>query len=375
MQCLDHRSTSQLTNGFAQIGRLATDVAFDFVELGDACQHFSRERRLGRSIELVERPPRVGPAESQLDRGILARFDQVAEPGIAVHLQGAPECSQVGGRVLTPAIFGVHIGCCRVSGTAPRPIVDCIAPKPPGLGLPPAGLQHRQRGLVGEHLVRRQHRADHQLIERLQPPACASHPGAERRTVQRDALALEHLRLTIERQRITKLADHHMRDQCFGGHAAVDWPLRRRCLHHSALAATAAVARTTQDLDPQLGGDDVELLGAVFTDHVQHAPAARTLLALGIDDDLEAWQVCRQRAAIAVGRLGAPSSLRCLRRVTGGFVFRSALLLILQAKPQLIEVELLGTRAKPMAQQTLDQQQQLLVLGLQLRHHLPQHTL
>jgi hypothetical protein len=37
--------------------------------------------------------------------------------------------------------------------------------------------------------------------------------------------------------------------------------------------------------------------------------------------------------------------------------------LILQAKPQLIEVELLGTRAKPMTQQTLDQQQQLLVLG------------
>ena len=72
---------------------------------------------------------------------------------------------------------------------------------------------------------------------------------------------------------------------------------------------------------------------------------------------------------------GAPPSLRWLCRVSGGFVFRSALLLILQDKPQLIEVELLGTRAKPMAQQTLDQQQQLLVLGLQLRHHLPQHAL
>jgi hypothetical protein len=36
---------------------------------------------------------------------------------------------------------------------------------------------------------------------------------------------------------------------------------------------------------------------------------------------------CAGSAAIAVGRLGAPSSLRCLRRVTGGFVFRSALLL------------------------------------------------
>ena len=86
-------------------------------------------------------------------------------------------------------------------------------------------------------------------------------------------------------------------------------------------------------------------------------------------------QVCRQRAAIAVGRLGASSSFRCLRCVTGGFVFRSALLLILQAKPQLIEAELLRTWAKPMPQQTLDQQPQLLVLGLQLGHHFPQHAL
>jgi hypothetical protein len=42
---------------------------------------------------------------------------------------------------------------------------------------------------------------------------------------------------------------------------------------------------------------------------------------------------------------------------------------------QLIEVKLLGAGAKAMAQQTLDQQPQLLVLGLQLRHHFPQHSL
>jgi len=51
------------------------------------------------------------------------------------------------------------------------------------------------------------------------------------------------------------------------------------------------------------------------------------------------------------------------------------LLLILQAELQLIDVKFLGTRAEAMAQQTLDQQAQLLVLGLQLRHHLPQHAL
>jgi hypothetical protein len=46
-----------------------------------------------------------------------------------------------------------------------------------------------------------------------------------------------------------------------------------------------------------------------------------------------------------------------------------------RAKLQLIEIELLGMRAEPMPQQTLYQQPQLLVLGLQLGHHFPQHAL
>jgi hypothetical protein len=41
----------------------------------------------------------------------------------------------------------------------------------------------------------------------------------------------------------------------------------------------------------------------------------------------------------------------------------------------LIEVDLLGTRTIPMAQQPLDQLPHLLVLGLQFRHHFPQHLL
>ena len=59
----------------------------------------------------------------------------------------------------------------------------------------------------------------------------------------------------------------------------------------------------------------------------------------------------------------------------GGVVFGGTLLLVLQDQLQLIEVELLRSRAVAMAQQALDQLPQLLVLGLQLRHHLPQHLL
>ena len=317
----------------------------------------------------------MSPTESQLDRRILARFDQVAEPGIAIHLQGAAERSQVRDRVLAPAILGVDVGRCRMSWTSPRSIVDCIAPQPSGLGLAPTGIKHRQRCLVSERLVRRQHRAEHQFIERRQPPACASDPGAQRRTVQRDALALQHLCLAIERKRITEFADHHMRNQRFRRHATVDRPLRRRRLHYRAFEGAAGVTRTANNLNAQLARNDVELLAAVFADHVQRATTAGTVLALDIDDHLEARQVCRQCAAIAVGHLSASPFVRRLCRRFGGFAFRSTLLLILQDELQLIEVELLGTRAEAMAQQTLDQKQQLLVLGLQLRHHLPQHPL
>jgi hypothetical protein len=108
---------------------------------------------------------------------------------------------------------------------------------------------------------------------------------------------------------------------------------------------------------------------------VQHATAARALFVVDVDDDLIAWQVCRQRTAIAVGNLGTPPSLRRFRRIFGGVAFGSTLLRILQDKLQLIEVELLRTWPVTVAQQTLDQQPQLLILGLQFRHHLLQHPL
>ena len=117
------------------------------------------------------------------------------------------------------------------------------------------------------------------------------------------------------------------------------------------------------------------MLGAIVADHVQRAAAAGAFLALDVDDDLVARQMCRQRTAIAVGSLCAPPSLRWFRRIFGGVAFGGTLLRILQDELQLIEVELLRTWTVAVAQQTLDQLPQLLVLGLQFRHHLLQHSL
>jgi hypothetical protein len=60
---------------------------------------------------------------------------------------------------------------------------------------------------------------------------------------------------------------------------------------------------------------------------------------------------------------------------SAGFVFSGILFLVLERKLQLIEVNLLGTRTKPMTQHPLDQLPHLLVLGQQFRHHFPQNLL
>jgi hypothetical protein len=195
-----------------------------------------------------------------------------------------------------------------MSASDPRPIIDRITPQTPRLGFASARIEHRQGRLIGEQLVRRQHRAEHQLIERRQPPARASHPVAQCRTIQRDALPLKHLCLTVERKSITELANHDVRHQRFRCHATIDWPLRRRGLHHGALAASASIAWPANHLHPQLGGNQVEHLGAVIADQVQCAATTRALLALDVDDHLVARQMCRQCTAIAMGHLDAPPS-------------------------------------------------------------------
>jgi hypothetical protein len=186
-----------------------------------------------------------------------------------------------------------------VGRTTPRPVIDRVAPEAAGLGLAPARVQHRQRGVVGEDLARGQDRPQHQVIERPQPPAGAAHPGAQRRAVQRDALARQHLRLPIQRQGVAELADHHLDDQGLGRQAAVDRPCRGFGGHHDALAGAARIARAAGDAHAQLRGHDVELLGPLLADAVQGAAAAGARRGLDIDHHLVARQMRRQRTEVA----------------------------------------------------------------------------
>jgi site-specific DNA recombinase len=306
----------------------------------------------------------VRPAEGQADRPRRAVLQQALEPRVAVHLQHAREPGQVGGRMLALAVLGVEEDHRRRGAPAPRPVVDGVAPQPPGLGPAPAGVEHRQRGVVDED-PGRAHDVPAQLPpQRLEPPASPSDPVAQGGAVQRDALAREDRRLTVERQEIAVLGHQHVRQQGLGGHPAGDRPLRGGRLHDRPLARAAAVARAADHPHPQHGGDDVEHLARVLADDVHGPAAARAGLVLEVDQDLDPRQVRRQGAQVAPARPrrprgAAPRGHLLLRRLGR----RGGLLEVLQAELELVGVELLRAPAEPVALQLPDQQPQLLDLG------------
>jgi len=110
---------------------------------------------------------------------------------------------------------------------------------------------------------------------------------------------------------------------------------------------------------------------------VQCAAAAGAVALLDVDQHLITRQMRRQRAMVAVGTGLAPwPRLVCgrIRRLLPGLAFRNGLLQILDPEQQLIGVQLLGAAAELVAQQTLDQQLQLVDLGIALLHRFLQHA-
>ena len=180
-----------------------------------------------------------------------------------------------------------------MTGPIPGAVIDRVAPQASRLGPPAARIEHRQRGVIGKHLGRGQHRAEHQLVERRQPPACPTYPVRQRRAVQLDALALEHLHLAVKRQGVRVFADHHVRDQRLRRHAAIDGAIRRWRHLHDILAAAARVARPPGDPDPQLRRGDIELFGAQLADRMQDVAAAGAIATPDVDHHLVARQVRR----------------------------------------------------------------------------------
>ncbi len=103
-------------------------------------------------------------------------------------------------------------------------------------------------------------------------------------------------------------------------------------------------------------------------DRRQPLAAARAVPVLDVDHFLVARQVRRQGAMITSRSFGAGTAHAGRTRVLGllsGLIGSDGLLEILEPELQLVGSQLLGAATKLVACQTLDQQPQLIVLGVQ----------
>ncbi len=121
--------------------RLAADVVFYAVEFSDSSQRLFGDRRWPGDVNVVELPPRVGPAGGLDDVGLGVCLGRVklVEAGVAIRLQRALELGQVLPGVFALAVGTVEVDRPRRRRAAPRPIVAHIDPKPSRFGATPAG--------------------------------------------------------------------------------------------------------------------------------------------------------------------------------------------------------------------------------------------
>jgi len=91
----------------------------------------------------------VGPARRQDD---VARRRQPFEASIAINLQHTTEALEMTGRPLCLAIRTVEVEGGRRFGPAPGSVIARVDPQPAGFGAAAAGIEHRDRRVVGKQL-------------------------------------------------------------------------------------------------------------------------------------------------------------------------------------------------------------------------------
>lgn len=262
--------------------------------------------------------------------------------------------------------FGTAIGAVEVDGSrrigaGPRPIVPGIDPQPTGPGPTPSRIEHRDRRVVGEQLLRSEHVLGQPGSQRLQPPGSASYPVGQGRTIELHALAGEHLRLPIEGKMVAVLADQDLGQQAGGRQPLGDGPLRRRYLMDAA-TGPATILRPADPDDAQAGRHPVQHLAHRLAGIMQDPATARAGLRLEVEVDLLALQM--------LGQTGSLRSIPCNGHLGTGHGRQQLLdpayigTDVFQTQLQLVAIQPLGPSAELQALQLLHDQPQPLDLGL-----------
>jgi hypothetical protein len=115
-------------------------------------------------VYVVELASGVRPTGGQHD--VAARGEPL-EARIAVDLEDPAESFEVRGWMLRFAIWTVEVNRRRWIRTDPRSIISRIDPESACLGATATRIEHRDRRVVGEDLVRREHMGGAARLQRL----------------------------------------------------------------------------------------------------------------------------------------------------------------------------------------------------------------
>jgi len=124
-------------------------------------------------VHVIEFASRVRPTGGQHD---VAACGEPFESGIAVDLEYATESFEMRGWALCLAIRAVEVDRRRRIRAHPWAIIARIDPQSTCLGAAAAGIEHRNRRVVGEDLARREHMCGEARLQRFQPPARTPDP-------------------------------------------------------------------------------------------------------------------------------------------------------------------------------------------------------
>jgi hypothetical protein len=228
-------------------GRLSSHGCFNGIEFADPAQCLGCHGRAGRLGDLVELAPCMRPACGENDISITG---QPLESRVTINMQDAFEVREMRHRSLRFPVRREQIDRRRWRGAAPWSLLAGIDPQPPRLGSSTARIEHRDRRVVSEQMVRGEHVFAQSFVQRFQPPARAANPSDQRRASEIDAVPRKVLRLPIKRRVIAIFTDQHLCEQGWCSQSAGDQPFRRRRLQDLVAVAESvfrAGERTTRN--------------------------------------------------------------------------------------------------------------------------------
>src|SRR3954447_16928281 len=138
-----------LPDGASLSGAAAPDPRLDRINLAQGGDDVACERGMGGLVDGNELATGMGQTERELDLGMTAGQPLVAP--ISIDLENAGEALDLRGEIRHRAPVGIDVSNRGRGRTAPRTVINGMAPELTAFGAPASRIEDRHRGLIAEH--------------------------------------------------------------------------------------------------------------------------------------------------------------------------------------------------------------------------------